>query len=76
MRSMTQAVRRKRARLYTQEELARILGVSARTIIRLEKAPIPERVLRYLDLIGYQVAFYPRRGDAVDDNGPGSSALR
>lgn len=67
MRKLPDVVVRKRKRIYTQSEIASQLGVSERTVQRLERCPVPSRVLRYLDLIGYQVAFYPRRKDKTDE---------
>lgn len=53
--------KRRRAALYTQVEAAALLGISRRTLQRIEADPLPAILTRYLDLIGYRVAFYPRR---------------
>ena len=54
-------VKRKRARLFTQAELARALGVSRSTVQRIEAAPFPPELLAYLRLVGYRVTFNPVR---------------
>lgn len=60
-RFLPQRVKRKRARLFTQYEAAKALGVSRSTLQRLEACPLDPLLVRYLDLIGYNVAFYPVR---------------
>jgi predicted transcriptional regulator len=57
-------VRRKRARLFSQYECAKALGVSRSTVQRLEACPISPELTRYLALVGYNVAFYPIRKGA------------
>jgi DNA-binding XRE family transcriptional regulator len=61
-RSLPGRVKRKRARLFgTQAECGKALGVSRSTIQRLESRPLPDDLMRYLDLLGYNVGFYPVR---------------
>jgi DNA-binding XRE family transcriptional regulator len=60
-RSLPGRVKRKRARLYTQAEIAVALGVSRSTVQRIEARPLPDDLIRYLDLVGYQCSFYPIR---------------
>ena len=52
---------RKRKRLFTQQELARELGVHRNTLSALERSPLPPLLVRYLRTVGYNVAFYPVR---------------
>jgi len=52
---------RKRKRLYTMNQLASALGVDVTTVYRMERKPISPLLRRYLSLVGYQEAFYPRR---------------
>jgi DNA-binding XRE family transcriptional regulator len=60
-RRMDSRVIRKRQRLFTQQELARALGVHYKTISNLERAPLPDLLLEYLRLVGYRVTFNPVR---------------
>jgi len=60
-RRLPSRVVRKRSRLYSQAEMARALGVHRNTVGNLEASPLPDLLVRYLDLIGYNVAFYPVR---------------
>ena len=60
-RKLPGRVKRKRARLFTQAECAKALGISRSTLQRIEARPLPDDLVRYLDLVGYQVGFYPVR---------------
>jgi len=51
---------RKRRRSFTVKQLAKELGVSVRTVYRMEERPLSPTLERYLSLLGYQVAYYPR----------------
>ena len=61
---MPERVRRKRARLYTQVELARELGCARSTLQLLEADPLPPLLLAYLRAVGYRVTFNPVRKGA------------
>jgi DNA-binding XRE family transcriptional regulator len=60
-RRMDKRVIAKRKRLYTQHELAKVLGVHHKTVANLERSPVPSLLLEYLRAVGYVVAFYPVR---------------
>lgn len=60
-RRMDKRVIAKRSRLYTQAELAKVLGVHVRTVGNLERRPLDPLLIRYLDAIGYRVTFNPKR---------------
>lgn len=51
----------KRRRLYSQSEMGRVLGVSAKTVGRIEKRPFDPLLLAYLAAIGYRVTLNPKR---------------
>lgn len=56
-------VKRKRSKLYTIPEVASILGVSPRTISRLEADPLrvdADTLVSYLTLLGWRVGVFPR----------------
>lgn len=61
--SMPEPVIRKRSRLYTQREMAKILGVGRWSVQTIEADPLranPDTLVRYLALLGWRVGFYPR----------------
>lgn len=52
--------KRARARQYTQQEAAELLGVSRSTVHRMERRFLTPLQRAYLNLIGYEVGYYPR----------------
>lgn len=60
---LPEAVKRKRARLYSQKECAKLLGVCRRTIQSIEgnERPVSVELLgRYLALMGWRIRIGPR----------------
>jgi len=53
--------RRRRSVLGTQKDAAAYLGVHPSTITRLEQCAIDGLLLAYLNTLGYNVTFHPRR---------------
>lgn len=63
-RKLPKRVLAKRRRLYSAAELALILGCCENTVYNLEARPIPDLLTKYMNAIGYNVAFYPvRKGE-------------
>lgn len=58
---MVNRMTRKRKRLYTQDELATLLGCTRSTIARLERSFLTDRQRAYLNAVGYCVGYYPAR---------------
>ena len=52
---------RRRRVLYTQAALADVLGCSTGTIKRLERRFLTPRQRAYLDAVGYEIGYYPKR---------------
>lgn len=66
---MTKRLLNKRKRLYTQHQLAALLGCSPTTIVAMEKSFLTKRQRAYLDACGYTVGFYPLRKEAREKEG-------
>ena len=61
MQAMDARVKRRARSLYTVKQLATLLGVDESTVRRMEARPLSPLLSRYLSLVGYHAAFYPRR---------------
>ena len=61
MAAIDAKARRKRARTYTVDQMAAILGCHPTTVYRIEARPLSPRVEAYLRAIGYRATFNPQR---------------
>lgn len=65
---------RRRKALYSQQEVAGLMGVSVGTVSRLEESFLSPEQRAYLNVVGYEIGFYPRRKRSRAGGGSGSPA--
>ena len=69
--AMDNRMTRRRRTLYTQDQLAALLGCTRATVARLERSFLTKRQRSYLDAVGYTVGYYPiRKAGKVDEGAP------
>jgi hypothetical protein len=62
MRKMPPKLVQRRERILgTPDEAAATLGLSLDQLETVERTPVPQPTLDYLNAIGWQITFYPRR---------------
>jgi len=61
LRHMDNRLTRRRRSLFTQSQLATLLGCSTGTVKNMERSFLTDRQRDYLNAVGYSIAFYPRR---------------
>ena len=61
LRHMDNRLTRRRRSLFTQAQLATLLGCSTGTVKNMERSFLTDRQRDYLNAVGYSIAFYPRR---------------